>query len=190
MNGEVNRQDYLETTLSWIIDRDGLDKIEDYMSLHQHDGHATQLWQYFNSVIDWVKTLFINYRREMKGLPWGVLYNKYRNKDLDPKQLEKQVAELMIDDEVTKKSGIYLYLLSGDEKYLNLRRFSEAQKRKAYEEQGGICRDCLKEKRDKVRYRIEEMEADHITPWRDGGKTVLSNCQMLCIEHNRIKSCK
>lgn len=189
MNGEVNRQDYLETALSWISVRDRI-KIEDYMSAHQHDTHATPLWQYYQSVINWVQTIFPKYRKEMKGLDWGLLYNQYQNSNLDPYSLENEIVRLMQDDDVTKRSGIYEYVLSKNEKHLNIRTFTDNQKRKVYESQKGICPHCLKENRAKTQYTIEEMEADHITPWCEGGKTEISNCQMLCKEHNRLKSNK
>lgn len=187
VNGEVNRQDYLETVLSWIAERDDV-KIEDYMSIHQHDTHATPLWQYFQSVINWVQTIFYKYRREMKGLQWGLLYNKYKDMVLDPQKIEERVKELMMDDEITKRSGIYEYILSGNEKHLNLRQFTENEKRIMYETQKGICPHCRDEGRAKIHYEIEEMEADHITPWSEGGQTNLYNCQLLCKEHNRRKS--
>ncbi len=187
INGEVNRQDYLETVLTWICAKENLE-IRDYMSLHQRDSHATPLWQYFQNVISWVQTIFPNYRREMKGLAWGILYNKYKDKDYDPHELERKIIALMQDDDVTKRSGIYEYLLSNDEKHLNIRAFTDNQKRQTYERQGGICPLCVKERRAKTHYELNEMEADHITPWCEGGKTVLENCQMLCKEHNRRKS--
>lgn len=187
LNGEVNRQDYLESALKWISARDNI-KLEDYMSIHQHDTHATPLWQYFQNVINWVQTIFPKYRKEMKGLEWGLMFNKYSNKNYNPQELEERIVELMQDDDITKRSGIYEYLLSGDEKHLNIRAFTDNEKRKVYEEQQGICPHCVKEHREKTHYEIEEMEADHITPWCEGGKTEISNCQMLCKEHNRRKS--
>ena len=188
LNGEVNRQDYLETVLSWVGDKENI-KIEDYMSAHQHDSHATYLWQYFQAVIAWLQTIFPNYRKEMKGLAWGILYNKYGNENFNPQELESKVVALMQDDDVQKRSGIYEYLLSGNEKCLNVRAFTDNEKRKVYEKQQGICPHCKAENRVKVHYEFEEMEGDHITPWRDGGKTIIENCQMLCKEHNRTKSC-
>ena len=158
------------------------------MSEHQHDSHATPLWQYFQMVINWVQTIFPKYRKEMKGLAWGILYNTYGDKVYNPQQLEKRIEELMQDDDITKRSGIYEYLLSGNEKHLNIRAFTDNEKRKAYERQGGLCPLCVSEHREKVHYEIEEMEADHITPWCEGGKTNSENCQMLCREHNRRKS--
>ena len=189
IKGEVNRQDYLERALDWLASRDNM-KIEDYMSTHQHDSHATPIWQYFQSVISWIQTIFPKYRKEMKGLPWGILYNTYGDKVYNPQELEEKIVALMQDDDVTKPSGIYEYLLSGNEKHLNIRAFTDNEKRKVYERQQGICPHCVAEHREKTHYTIEEMEADHITPWRDGGKTNIDNCQMLCKEHNRIKSCK
>ena len=189
LNGEVNRQDYLETVLSWISAKEEM-KIEDYMAIHQHCTHATPLWCYFQNVINWTRTIFPKYRKEMKGVQWGFLYNKYGKDDFDPQELELKVSKLMQDDDVTKRSGIYEYLLSGNEKHLNIRAFTDNEKRKVYERQGGICPHCVSENRAKTHYDIEEMEADHITPWRDGGKTSTENCQMLCKEHNRLKSSK
>lgn len=187
LNGEVNRQDYLETVLSWISAREGI-KLEDYMSIHQHDSHATPLWQYFQSVINWVQTIFPKYRKEMKGLAWGLMYNTYGDKIYNPQELEAKIVKLMQDDDVTKRSGIYEYLLSGNEKHLNIRAYTDNEKRQVYERQGGICPYCVAEHREKTHYELEEMEADHITPWCEGGKTNVDNCQMLCKEHNRRKS--
>lgn len=189
VNGEVNRQDYLETALSWIAAKENI-KLEDYMANHQHNTHATPLWQYFQNVINWVQTIFPKYRKEMKGLEWGLLYNAYGQKNYNPQELEKRIVELMQDDDVTKRSGIYEYLLSGNEKHLNIRTFTDNEKRQVYERQQGICPHCVKEHREKIHYEIEEMEADHITPWCEGGKTDIANCQMLCREHNRMKSSK
>lgn len=94
----------------------------------------------------------------------------------------------MLDDDVTNKRGVYLYVLSGNEKHLNIRAFTDNEKRQVYERQGGICPYCVAEHREKTHYEFEEMEADHITPWCEGGKTNVDNCQMLCKEHNRRKS--
>lgn len=188
MNGEVNRQDYLEKVLQWVCD--GTVGVEEYMSSYQYDSHATPLWQYFQSVINWVKTIFPIYRKEMKGIEWGLLYNKYKNNSYYPLELEGKIKKLMLDDDVTNKKGIYQYVLCGDEKYLNLRAFTESQKREVYERQFGICPHCSLERRQKIQYEIDEMEADHITPWCEGGKTHVDNCQLLCKEHNRRKSSK
>lgn len=181
LNGSTIRQDYLETALRWISNRDGIE-IEDYMGLHQQDSDANELWVYYQAVLDWVKRLFPNYRREMKGIDWGILYNEYKDQSYNSDKLEEKVKELMMDDDVTKKSGIYSYLITGKEKYLSIRSFTDNQKREAYEKQNGICPIC------KQHFEINEMEADHITPWHDGGKSISDNCQMLCRECNRRKS--
>ena len=189
LNGEVNRQDYLETVLSWISAKQGI-SIEDYMAIHQHDTHATPLWQYFQNVIDWIEAIFPTYRKEMKGLSWGLYYNKHSISPLSPYDLEGEIVRLMQDDEVQHRAGIYEYLLTGDRKFLNLRTFTDNQKRMVYEKQGGFCPECIKQGCKSVHYTIEEMEADHIKPWSKGGKTTIDNCQLLCKKHNREKSDK
>ena len=180
VNGSPIRQEYLETALSWINNGN----VEEYMSIHQHDPNANELWTYFRNVIEWVKLTFTNYRKEMKGINWGVLYNQFKTNTYDTEKLEQEIQTLMIDDDVTNKKGIYFYVLTRNEKYLNIRAFTESQKRSAYEKQNGICKNCGKY------FDIKEMEADHITPWHAGGKTSVDNCQMLCKDCNRRKSGK
>jgi hypothetical protein len=178
LTGVPIRQDYLETTIKWI----SVDRIEDYMAQHQHDPDGTELWLYFQNVINWVKTIFPKYRKEMKGIQWGDLYNQHHHKKFDVKKLEESISLLMMDDDVTNKKGIYEYVLNGKEKHLNIRTFTDNQKRESYERQKGICVVC------KETFQLNEMEADHITPWHSGGKTSSDNCQMLCKEDNRRKS--
>jgi 5-methylcytosine-specific restriction endonuclease McrA len=120
----------------------------------------------------------------MKGLEWGRFYNEHKDKKLNAASLEKRIAELIDNDEVDNKRGIYEYLLTGDEKTLNLRTFDVKIKVKQYEKQKGICPTCKKY------FEIDEMEADHIIPWTKGGKTIDKNCQMLCKQDNRTKSGK
>lgn len=181
INGSTIRQDYLETALRWISDKEKI-TIEEYMGRHHEDNDANELWMYFQSVIDWVNRLFPKYRKEMKGIEWGILYNEYKDQSYNSEKLELEVTSLMMDDDVTNKKGIYSYLITGKEKYLNIRAFTDNQKREAYERQKGKCPNCGKI------FAIEEMEADHITPWHEGGKTTPENCQMLCRECNRRKS--
>ena len=178
ISGSPIRQEYLEKALSWINDN----KIEDYMAKHQHDSNADELWGYFQNVISWTRKNFPNYRREMGNVEWGPLYNEFKFAKLDSDKLEKEVAKLMQDEDVTKKSGTYPYVLTRKEKYLSIREFTDKMKRETYERQKGICVKCGKH------FAIEEMEADHITPWHEGGKTISANCQMLCKKDNRIKS--
>ena len=178
LTGETIRQEYLETALKWINNG----KIEAYMAIHQHDPNANELYSYFLKVIDWVEMTFIKYRKEMKGLEWGSLYNLFKDVMFDTAALEKEISELMADDDVTSKKGIYLYVLTRQEKYLAVRSFDNRMKRTAYEQQQGICKKCGNH------FELEQMEADHITPWSKGGKTTAENCQMLCRECNRRKS--
>lgn len=178
VNGSAIRQDFLETAIDWISGG----RIEEYMSKNQHEESANELWLYFLEVINWAKAVFPKYRKEMKGVKWGELYNKYGKKKLPSSaQLESRVKELMEDDDVGKKAGIYPYLITGDEKHLSIRAFSDSQKRAAFEKQGGICPICKK------KFDIDSMEGDHVTPWSDGGKTQPENLQMLCKECNRRK---
>lgn len=178
MNGSPIRQDYLETAITWINDGE----IEDYMAQHQHDKNANPLWLYFQAVISWVNATFPRYRKEMKGIAWGLLYNAHKDDNLDPTSLEEETVRLMADDEVTKKKGIYEYLLTRNERHLSIRSFTDSNKRTLYERQNGICTLC------KEHFEINQMEADHITPWSQGGKTELDNGQMLCKDCNRRKS--
>ena len=181
------RQDYLETALSWISGGN----ITNYMSTHQHDINANELWLYFNSVITWIETTFAidtnpkNYRKEMLGLNWGDLYNRFRNNMYDAQVIEKRVNELMANEEVTEKKGVYEYILSGENEdmacKLSKRKFSDADKRTAYERQNGICPITGEY------LPITEMQADHIIPWWKGGTTTLSNLQMIAKTANTRK---
>lgn len=180
LTGSPIRQEYLETALSWINNGE----VANYMAKHQHDNNANELWKYFQNVIAWVRQTFPSYRREMASVNWGDLYNEFKGKKLNAEKLETEIVNLMQDEDVSKKSGIYPYVLTRREKYLSIRAFSDKMKREAYERQKGICVKC------QDHFDIGEMEADHITPWHEGGKTNAENCQMLCKEDNRRKSGK
>jgi hypothetical protein len=180
LSGVPIRQDYLETTIKWISG----DKIEEYMAKHQHEPNANELWLYFQSVINWVKAVFPKWQKEMKGLQWGEFYNQFKADKFDHKKIATEITSLMQDEDVTNKRGIYEYILTRNEKHLNIRAFSDNQKREAYERQKGSCVKCKKH------FELSEMEADHINPWHEGGKTSADNCQMLCQEDNRRKSGK
>ena len=182
VKGRPNRQEYLETVIKWISEDS---TIEDYMGKHQHNESALPLWEYFQSVINWVESTFTNTRQKfMKGVDWGTLYNDYKDTDLDADEIEHKTARLILDDDVTKKPGIYPYILTGEEKHLNIRAFTDSMKQKVYEKQSGVCVGCDDE------FTIKEMEADHITPWSEGGPTNEDNCQMLCKKCNREKSAR
>ena len=180
LKGEPMRQDYMETALEWISNG----CVKQYMAIHQHDTTAMAEWLYFKGVIDWVQTLFPKYRREMKGLDWGGMFRLYGRNKYDPAMMEKDIQRLMADDDVTRKGGIYEYLLSGGEQEsaLSIRKFTDSQKRAAYERQGGRCADCGRS------FEFEEMHGDHRLPWSRGGHTVPDNLQMLCRACNFKKS--
>ena len=181
VNGSPIRQEYLETVIKWISE----DSIEDYMGTHQHDEKALPLWEYFKSVIEWIESTFTTKRSKfMKGVDWGTLYNDFKDTDLDADEIEEETARLILDDDVTKKAGIYPYILTREEKHLNIRAFTDSMKQKVYEKQSGVCVKCDNE------FTIKEMEADHITPWSEDGKTNEDNCQMLCKKCNREKSAR
>lgn len=184
LKGASIRQEYLETAISWAAVADG-ETIEGYMAKHQNEPTAQALWSYFRSVIEWVEAVFPKKRNEMKGLAWGLFYNEHgKRTDLDPKALEVDIQRLMGDEDVTKKSGIYEYLLTGSERALSIRAFDRRDALAAYEKQHHKCAICGEE------FEFEEMQADHIKPWSKGGHTTPENCQMLCRDCNLKKSNK
>ncbi len=178
MSGSPIRQELLEKAISWLSGGE----IREYMAMHQRDENANELWKYFQNIIEWTRKTFTKYRSEMKGVEWGVLYNQFKDAEIDADAIEAEVQLLMQDDDVTKKSGIYSYVLTRQEKWLSIRSFNDKERREAYERQNGVCPVCGSN------FDISEMEADHITPWSQGGKTIASNCQMLCRDDNRRKS--
>ncbi|VTU41833.1 MULTISPECIES: HNH endonuclease family protein [unclassified Variovorax] len=182
MTGSPIRQEYLETALNWIEGGNP----RRYMSGHQHDKTAFELWNYFSSVINWVKATFPVVRREMKSVPWGELYNKHKDDDLDPAELETRVVALMKDEDVSRKSGIYSYLITKQERHLNLRAFTDKVKAEAYARQAGACADVTCPDKGRI-FKLDEMEGDHVDPWHAGGKSILANCKMLCKSCNRRK---
>lgn len=180
MSGSPIRQAYLETVLKWI----SRGKIDEYMVKHRFDDNCDELWQYFQDVIHWVQTHFTEKRKEMKDVQWGEMYNLHRDDPFSESDLRERVKKLMKDSDVKSKSGIYWYVIDGDERHLDLRNFDDNTKREVYEHQLGICPMCGEH------FDIEQMEADHIVPWCKGGRTVADNCQMLCRKCNREKSGK
>ena len=178
LRGTAIRQDYLETVIKWISNN----KIEDYMGINQHKENATELWNYFTDIINWIEKTFIKYRPDMKGLPWGEFYNEYKDDELNSEEIEKRISELYEDIELKNTKGIYQFILTGDSKYLSLRTFEPHVKKAIYEKQDGKCKHCGKE------FPLSQMHADHIKPWSLGGKTVPENCQVLCQSCNARKS--
>lgn len=190
VNGTPIRQDFLERALQWMADHETRDghrqTIEGYMAAHQHDPNANNLWTYFQTVLNWAVTNFDpkRFHKIMKGLDWAMLYDRFGGDTLDTTALARHISALMMDGEVQRKQGIIPYVLTGDERSLDLRAFPDDIKLAVWEEQGHVCPLCHRE------YDFAFMEGDHITPWREGGRTVRENCQMLCRECNRRKSAK
>ena len=180
LNGSPIRQDYLATAIRWI----SAGSIEEYMARHQHHVSARPLWDHFRRVIEWVESCFKTRPKLMRGVDWGSLYETHRDQPVDFEAAEAETLRLIDDDDVQRQRGIYAYILSRDERHLSIRAFSTAMKRRVYERQKGRCAICGDE------FELAQMEADHITPWADGGKTVQENCQTLCRDCNRRKGAK
>lgn len=178
LNGSVIRQEYLETALSWISEGN----IESYMSKHQHDENADELWIYFQNVIEWIEKNFYEYNKFMKGINWGELYNKYFDTLIDPDTMAEKIKELIVDEEIGNKKGIYQYVFDGKERHLSLRTFSDNVKYETYIKQDQKCKICGEV------FEYNEMHGDHWDPWSKGGKTIPDNCVMLCRECNLRKS--
>ena len=190
VNGTPIRQDFLKKALEWMAEHENREgKAQNpvsYMAQHQHDPNANNLWTYFQNVLNWAITNFEmkKFKKIMKGLDWALYYDKYHNETLDTVEMAKQISALMRDGEIQRQSGIIPYVLTGDEQHLDLRAFPEDIKLAVWEKQNHICPLCGKE------YDFEFMEGDHIKPWREGGRTVIENCQMLCRDCNRHKGAK
>lgn len=195
VSGAVNRQDFLATALDWV----SRGKAEEYMRDHRFSSDITELVNYFNSVIDWVRTVFPLVENEMRGLPWGELYEKYHTQPYNPAHMKQRVAELYADPYVKNRRGVFEFLLGGetDTKLLDIRIFDEATKRVVYARQTeqakaagkSNCPFCVighDANANKI-WKLNEMDADHVTAWSKGGATDISNCQMLCKHHNRAK---
>jgi hypothetical protein len=195
IKGSANRQDFLERALDWVSRGD----IGSYMSAHRNDKNINELKAYFNAVIDWVSTVFTDVLPEMRGLEWGRLYETYHGKSYDPKKMSTAVRKLAADDYVTNRKGIFEYLLGGstDKRLLAVRVFDEKTKRVAYNKQTqdaqakdkSNCPLCaVGDNANKARiYKLDEMDADHVSAWSKGGDSSAKNCQMLCTTHNRAK---
>lgn len=190
VNGTPIRQDFLKTALEWLAaheTRGGKTQTAvGYMAAHQHDPNANNLWTYFQLVLNWAITNFDlkKFRKIMKGLDWARLYDNHHGRTLDTAAINKRISELIRDSDIQRQSGIIPYVLTGDEHYLDLRSFPEDIKYAVWESQKHICPLCHRV------FDYEFMEGDHITPWCEGGRTVIENCQMLCRECNRRKSSK
>lgn len=195
ISGSVNRQDFLERALDWVSKGD----IDNYMSRHRTETKITELKNYFNSVIDWVSSVFIDVENEMRGLEWGRLYETYHKKAYDPKKVSAEVHKLYADPYVKNRKGIFEFILGGteDTKLIDVRVFDEATKKSVYAKQTEVakakgisnCPHCAighDSNKDKI-WGLADMDADHVAAWSKGGATNVKNCQMLCKTHNRAK---
>ena len=195
VSGSVNRQEYLERALEWV----SKGNIGEYMGRHRHDNNITEVKTYFNCVIDWVSSVFVDVESEMRGLEWGRLYEAYHDKPYNPTQVSKQVQELLADPYVTSRKGIFEYILGGsiNTKLLAIRVFDDATKSSVYlvqtnkaqaigESNCSLCAIGHDANKSKI-WKLNEMDADHVAAWSKGGATDLKNCQMLCKTHNQAK---
>jgi len=189
ITGDPNRQELLEKALKGICENQKIKDITDYMSKHQKDSDAKELWDYFQDVIEWIENVFPKYYADMKGVDWLHLFNKYHSNKYDGNSFAEETKKLHLNEDIQKYSGIYEFLLARPfdpyaGRFLNLRGFEERDKIAAYNKQKGICPVC------KQHFEYDEMEGDHKKPWSKGGHTVPENCQMLCRECNEKKSNK
>jgi len=201
LSGVANRQEFLETALSWVAASKG-QEIAGYMKDHRFEHNIDELKSYFNTVIDWISGTFRDVKKEMRGLDWGKLYEKYHGRSYDPAKVSSAVKRLYGDFYVTNKRGIFEYILGGeiDVQLLNIRVFDEAIKHAVYKQQTvdadskGIsnCPLCaIGHESNKIKiWDLRDMDADHVTAWSKGGLTDIKNCQMLCKTHNRAKGNK
>ncbi len=195
IKGSANRQKFLERALDWV----SKGNIDEYMSRHRYDKNINELKNYFNSVIDWVSSVFTDVEKEMRGLEWGRLYEEYHTKAYNPAKVSTEVQKLYGDPYVKNRKGIFEYILGGstDTKLLDVRVFDDATKKSIYAKQSkkakakgeSNCPHCAighDANKSKI-WKLSEMDADHISAWSKGGATDVKNCQMLCKTHNRAK---
>ena len=195
VSGSANRQEFLECALDWV----SKGNIGDYMSKHRKDKDIDELKKYFNTVIDWVSSVFTDVESEMRGLEWGRLYEEYHKKSYTPAKISAEVHKLYGDPYIKNRKGVFEYILGGekDTKLLDVRVFDEATKRSVYAKQTkeaeakeksncSLCAVGHDANKDKI-WSFGEMEADHVSAWSKGGTTSAKNCEMLCKTHNRAK---
>ena len=195
IKGSANRQAFLERALDWV----SKGNIDDYMSCHRNDKNIIELKTYFNSVIDWVSSVFTDVEKEMSGLEWGRLYEKYHKKPYNQAKVSKRVQKLYGDPYIKNRKNIFEYILGGyiDTKLLEVRVFDDATKKSVYTSQTkkaetknkSNCPHCvIGHDANKIKiWGLKEMDADHVAAWSKAGATSKNNCQMLCKTHNQAK---
>ena len=178
VKGPANRQQFLATALEWV----SKGNVAGYMSAHRRNTNINEIKTYFNTVIDWVDSKFDDVYDEMQGLNWGELYELFHTKPYDHTELSTKVRELMNDDFVTNRRGIFEYVLG-------MRKVYEQQTTQAKAKGMSNCPYCAigHDANCQRIWKLEEMDADHVTAWSKGGSTNITNCQMLCKTHNRAK---
>ena len=201
VKGDVKRQEVLRVALEWVCASRGM-TVDAYMSMHRHDTQITELENYFRSVIDWVSTTFTMVENNMCGIEWGRLYETYHTTPYSIEHITERVNTLLEDDAVRCSRNIYEYVLGGEQQHalLDVRFFDDKDKKAAFKRQTekaqkeGVsnCPLCaIGDNNNRTRiYKINEMDADHVTAWSKGGATTLDNCEMLCKSHNRAKGNK
>lgn len=195
IKGDVKRQAIFETALEWVSDN----QIEKYMATHRNDDNINELQNYFDTVIDWIDSVFEYTGPEVCGLDWGRLYRTYHKNAYVRSDVTKLVTMLLADTHIGNKRGIFEYILGGqqDKKLLNIRIFDKNISHQVYIKQTndakvkGIsnCPLCAvaNNANSKRIYSEREMDADHVTAWSKGGASNIDNCEMLCKTHNRAK---
>ena len=169
------------------------------MSKHRFDDNITELKNYFNSVIDWISSVFTGVETEMRGLEWGRLYETYKKQPYNPQKVSVKVRELYADSYVKNRKGVFEFILGGmtDYKLLDVRVFDEATKKSVYAKQTTeaekkgtsncpLCTIGHDANKTKI-WSLKDMDADHVSAWSKGGATDIKNCEMLCKTHNRAK---
>ena len=195
VSGDVKRQDFLEVALDWVSNG----QIDAYMSKHRNDSDIDELKNYFDGVINWISSVFIEVHGEMRGLEWNRMYKEYGDKPYDPEVVAQQVQDLFTSYAVRRKKGIFEYILGGSEDtiLLEIRLFEPSTIQTAYARQTSyakekgisncpLCATGNNTNKDRI-YKSSEMDADHVTAWSKGGATDISNCEILCKTHNRAK---
>ena len=191
ISGTPNRQELLELAIKWACYKFQFESIDGYMDSRRSEPNASELWAHYSTVLTWAQACFPVKRPPMKSVNWGEIYSRYGEQFPDATALEERVKSLILDDDVQNKAGIYSYVFDGDVTHLNIRQFTDNQRLKQYEKQEGLCANSKYSGHSAdIKFSLNDMEADHIKPWSDGGATIDKNCQMLCKDCNRRKGAK